>query len=319
MPDPASNRREPLWVLLPLRLFLGATFLYAGLSKIAQRSFLDDNAPGSMHAAVVGVRSISPIGGLLGPVVDHSFAFGLLMATAETAVGIGTLLGLLSRIAGLGGMALSLSLFLTVSWGADPWYTGADLGYFVAFSPLVLAGVTPLSADAWLAAAQAAHPGTAGGRTRRGVLAAAAAMTGLVAIGAASLLRSNGARSRAAEGPPGSGPAAGSGSAAPGSAGSGTELIAVADVPVGGGREATSPDTGDQVWVLQLEADRFTALDARCPHEGCAVAFVSKSVGFTCPCHGSTFDSGGAVTRGPASSGLTKVAVTRNGDQVTLG
>nr|MDQ6938497.1 HTTM domain-containing protein [Actinomycetota bacterium] len=168
--DIAAVRRDPMWVLLPLRLFLGVTFLYAGLSKIADRSFLDAAAPTGMHATTLAVKNSSPIGGLLQPVIDHSFAFGLLMALAEVAVGIGVLFGLFARIAALGGLALSLSLFLTVSWNADPWYTGADLVYALALTPLLLAGRTPLSVDEWMASLEA-RPGAdlspAAGRTRR--------------------------------------------------------------------------------------------------------------------------------------------------------
>src|SRR3954470_21460652 len=147
----AQAHENPRWVLLPLRAYLAVAFLYAGLSKIADRSFLDASSPSSMHATLVAVRDQSPIGGLLGPVADPSFGFGLLMALGEVAVGLGLLLGLFTRIAAAGGVLLALSLFLTVSWGADPWYTGADIVYAFAATPLLLGGAGPLSADAWLA------------------------------------------------------------------------------------------------------------------------------------------------------------------------
>lgn len=315
-----------LWVLLPLRLFLGATFLYAGLSKIAQRSFLDETAPTSMHATLLAVKGSSPIGGLLGPVVDHTFVFGVFMALAETAVGIGTLLGLFSRIAALGGMVLSFSLFLTVSWGADPWYTGADLVYFVAFTPLILAGPLPYSLDEWLSRAAVRAPGVGEDRTRRALLAGGAAVGALVAVGLSSLLRSN-PSSADADGSGGgeatptpagsaSGPASGSASASASGSGAKT-LVAASAVPVGGAKEVTDPTSGDQVWVLQLETGKYTAVDATCPHQGCAVNFVSASAGFKCPCHQSTFTAAGALTRGPATTGLKTVAVTESNGQIT--
>ena len=55
------------WVLVPLRAFLAFVFIYGGLSKIADRRFLDESSPLSMRASVAAVRSSSPIGGLLGP------------------------------------------------------------------------------------------------------------------------------------------------------------------------------------------------------------------------------------------------------------
>ena len=319
-------RSNPLWVLLPLRLFLGVTFLYAGLSKIAQRSFLDAGSPTSMHSTLVAVKGSSPIGGLLGPVVDHTFAFGVFMALAETAVGIGTLLGLLSRIASIGGMTLSFSLFLTVSWGASPWYTGADLVYLVAFTPLLLAGALPFSADEWLAQAAQRHPGPGEDRTRRALLTGGAAVAALVALGVSSLFRSS--PSTAADGatvggatgttggptPSAAGPSA---SASGGTPATGKALVAAADVPVGGGKEVTDPTSGEQVWVLQLDAGQYTALNSKCPHQGCAVSFVSKSGGFQCPCHGSKFSSTGALVSGPATTGLTSVPVAKSGSEIT--
>lgn len=124
------------WVLLPLRAFLAVVFSYGGISKIADNRFLDASSPLSMHASLVAVRDLSPIGGLLGPVEAHSFAFGVLMAAGEMAVGMGILLGLFTRLAAVGGIAITLSLWLTVSWGATPWYTSADLVYVFAFTPL---------------------------------------------------------------------------------------------------------------------------------------------------------------------------------------
>jgi Rieske Fe-S protein len=41
----------------------------------------------------------------------------------------------------------------------------------------------------------------------------------------------------------------------------------------------------------------FYALDNYCPHRGCAVSFQSSG-GFSCPCHGWTFDFNGDGSRG---------------------
>jgi thiosulfate dehydrogenase [quinone] large subunit len=300
-----SIRRDPNWVLLVLRAFLAFTFLYAGTSKIGDRTFLDDNSPAGIHATVVAVKANSPIGGLLGPVVDHSFAFGLLMAFAEIAVGIGMLFGLFTRIAAVGGMLLALSLFLTVSWGADPWYTGADIVYVFAFTPLLLAGPTPYSVDEWLIRVRERHPGTSEDRTRRSVLAGGAVLVGLITVGTSALFRSS--KDDDANG----------GSAqTPDATASGQTLIAAADVPVGGGKSVKAGSSGEQIWVLQLESGDFTAFNATCPHQQCAVNFVSKSDGFLCPCHQSAFDSSGKLTRGPATRGLTEVPVKSSGGQI---
>ena len=55
-------------------------------------------------------------------------------------MGLGTLLGLWTRLAALGGLVLALTLFLTVSFHSSPYYTGADIVFVFAWIPLILAG-----------------------------------------------------------------------------------------------------------------------------------------------------------------------------------
>lgn len=61
------------------------------------------------------------------------------------------------------------------------------------------------------------------------------------------------------------------------------------------------------------DAGGLYALSPLCTHTGCNVSFVSSSSGFACPCHGGTYDFGGAVTGGPPPRGLTHVAVCVDG------
>ena len=56
------------WVLMPLRLFLGVTFLFAGLQKLANPQFLDSASPISIHAQLVGATHSSPIHALDQPI-----------------------------------------------------------------------------------------------------------------------------------------------------------------------------------------------------------------------------------------------------------
>src|ERR1035441_1969507 len=53
------------WVLMPLRLFLGVTFLFAGLQKLANPAFFRSSSPASIHAQLAGAVRSSPIHGLL--------------------------------------------------------------------------------------------------------------------------------------------------------------------------------------------------------------------------------------------------------------
>jgi len=318
---------EAGWTLLPLRAFLAVVFLDGGVSKVADSRFLDDSSPVSMHAQVLAVKAHSPIGSLLTPAADHSFAFGVVMAVGELAVGIGLLLGLWTRLAAVGAMVLALSLWLTVSWGADPWFTSADLVYLFALTPLLLAGAGGvLSVDAWLARAVTMHPGRSEDRTRRALVTGAAGVAGLVVLGAASLTRRSASHGVLASDGSGRAAAPSTGSpATPSPAGSATAgqgahtVAKTADVPVGGGKEVKDPVSGDPAWVLQLESGAFTAFSAVCPHQGCAVNFESARDGFACPCHGSRFSATGELRRGPATRGLTPIAVHAADGVVTLG
>lgn len=151
-PDPVWKRRlhEPSWLLLPLRLFLGITFAYAGLQKLANPDYLDANAPTSVARQMQSLQHTTPLGPLLGLSLHAPTLVGLLIAVGELAVGIGTLLGLLTRIAAIGGALLALTFFLTVSWATTPYYYGADIVFVFAWSVFVAFGSGGLSLDAWL-------------------------------------------------------------------------------------------------------------------------------------------------------------------------
>jgi thiosulfate dehydrogenase [quinone] large subunit len=138
------------YALLPLRLFLGVTFIYAGLDKLTDSSFMKDSGAGSIGEMMRGVRDSAAIPQLVDLALESPVGFGYTIAFGELAVGIGTLLGLFARIAALGGALISLSLWLTVSWASDPYYYGNDLAYLMSWIPLVLAGAPYFSLDAAL-------------------------------------------------------------------------------------------------------------------------------------------------------------------------
>jgi len=149
---PPHARYSAGWALLPLRAFLGITFVFAGFQKLANPAFFDASNPASIQAQLAGAQRISPIHGLIGPLTHVAVGVGLVIAFAEVAVGLGALLGLWTRIAAAGGMVLSFLLFLTVSFHSHPYYTGSDIVFVFAWAPLALAGAGGvLAADAVLA------------------------------------------------------------------------------------------------------------------------------------------------------------------------
>lgn len=142
----SSSAPTPIgWVLVPLRLFLGLTFCFAGLQKLANPAFFRASDPASIQAQLHAYSTTSPIGPLLSLVSHFPVLIGVLIALGELAAGTGTLLGLWTRLAAAGGMALSIILFLSVSFHSRPYYTGADIVFVFAWTPLLLGG----AGEAW--------------------------------------------------------------------------------------------------------------------------------------------------------------------------
>jgi thiosulfate dehydrogenase [quinone] large subunit len=317
--------------LLPLRAFLGFTFCFAGLQKLANPGFFQAGNPGSIQAQLAGAARRSPIHPLIAPMVHVAVPLGLLIAVAELAIGLGTLLGLRQRLAAAGGVALSLMLFLTVSFHSSPYYTGADIVFAFAWTPLLLAGAGPLlSADALIAARARrdtrkldAEQASRREVVLKGTVTAVAAAGGLVLGGAVAGLgrlaggvRANPGAALSSPARPASSPAAAP--SATGTAGShpaGTAIGPVKNFPVGGAASFTDPRSGDPSIVIRASAGKFVAFDAVCPHAGCTVQYDQSAALIVCPCHGSQFNAAtGAVETGPAATGLNPITIAQGGD-----
>jgi thiosulfate dehydrogenase [quinone] large subunit len=320
---------SPGWVLLPLRAFLGVTFVYAGVSKLWDPHYLDASSPLGVHAQMLHAATTSPISGLVSLSAEHATLTGLLIAFGELAAGLGVLLGLLTRLAALGGVLLALSFFLTVSWTTRPYYYGADIVFAFAWTPLLIAGDGGLfSVTARLRAAVRRQMGLPLQPTARETVlvrdeverrtvvrsAAVAAAIGVVSVVGGSLLalvRRPSATPAAASPLPA---AAGAGGSSPAATTAGNVIASAASVPVGSAKSFTGP-SGAPAYLLHPAADTFVAFSAICTHQGCPVSFVGP--GFQCPCHGATYDQNGQVTGGPAPAPLTKIPVKVAGGEVT--
>ncbi|HWZ19880.1 MAG TPA: TQO small subunit DoxD, partial [Ktedonobacteraceae bacterium] len=145
----SSTDQESRWkglrfserVLLPLRLFLGITFVYAGIQKLTDPQFFNPTATGFIGKQILAFAHGSPIHSILLHVaLPHAVFFGAVIALGEIAIGIGTLVGFLFRPAAFFGMLLSLMFFLSASWHVYPYFYGADIVFFFAWTPLLLAG-----------------------------------------------------------------------------------------------------------------------------------------------------------------------------------
>src|SRR6478672_3490670 len=96
--------RQPGWLILPLRGFLGVTFVYAALQKLANPTYLNPANGSSVVGQMRLLRHVSPIGPLLGLSLHAPTAVGLMIAFGELAVGMAVLAGLWPRLAAVGGV-----------------------------------------------------------------------------------------------------------------------------------------------------------------------------------------------------------------------
>lgn len=149
-PPPAASAIAG-WALLPLRAFLGFTFCFAGLQKLANPAFFRASNPAGIQAQMMAASRHSPIHALLTPLAHHGVLIGAVIALGEVAVGIGALVGLLTRVAALGGALISLNLFLAVSFHTNPYYLGSDIVFMFAWLPFIVTGGGQFSADALFA------------------------------------------------------------------------------------------------------------------------------------------------------------------------
>ncbi|HCI78540.1 MAG TPA: hypothetical protein DHW02_02490 [Ktedonobacter sp.] len=134
-PFPSRNR-----ILLPLRLFLAITFIYAGIQKITDPQFFDPKAIGYIGKQLARFSVGSPIGGLMVHFVSHAALVGVAIILGEIAIGLGTLFGFLFRPAAFFGLILSLIFFLSASWHTYPYFYGADIVFIFAWITLILNG-----------------------------------------------------------------------------------------------------------------------------------------------------------------------------------
>jgi thiosulfate dehydrogenase [quinone] large subunit len=141
----------PAWAILPLRAFLGVTFVYAGLQKMTDPLFFNDASHGSLKYQLEIFSHSSPLRWLLvNLAIPHADLFGWLIALGELLVGLATLLGLFGRLSAGAGLFISGLLWLTATWSVSPYFLGPDSIYTMAWLTLLLTGMGDYSADRWL-------------------------------------------------------------------------------------------------------------------------------------------------------------------------
>ncbi|PAZ13288.1 hypothetical protein CLM62_25675 [Streptomyces sp. SA15] len=155
--DPARHayypgRRMNLGVvLLPLRVFLGAISIYAGMGKLCDPVYFDGGKRGSMVKWLNTLHPWEVAEPLRQFALEHPVGAGLVIAFFQVIVGVLTVLGCWQRVAAVVGAGLSAALLVTVSWKSVPAYDTPDIIYLAAWSPLIIAGAPVYSIDGRLA------------------------------------------------------------------------------------------------------------------------------------------------------------------------
>jgi thiosulfate dehydrogenase [quinone] large subunit len=139
--DKATSGLVPLSLVWPLRLFMGFTFVYAGLQHLTDPSYFDPSKAGYIGHLISQYAIGSPIHDfLLGVVAPNAVSFGWMVAVGEVLIGIATLTGFLFRFAASAGLMLNFTFFLSATWSAFPFYFGSDIVFVMCWLTLLLTG-----------------------------------------------------------------------------------------------------------------------------------------------------------------------------------
>jgi thiosulfate dehydrogenase [quinone] large subunit len=337
---------RPGAALLPLRLFLGGTFVYAGIQKLSDPGFLHAGAPSYIGTQLHDFASGAPGGFLLRTfAIPHPTLAGVGVAVFEITIGLLTLGGLKTRIAAAAGLSLNLVFFLTASWHTSPYFLGSDIVFVFAWLPFVLGGAAGQPAldnllenpPESLIRRTRLGPPTPGvttaeseAATTRRVVLAEFAGAALAIAGISTLLKgpyTGPIQKVASLGGSGTG-GSGSGSAHAGSGGGAATSGGPSGLPAGAvklgsgnqiprGKAATysDPSDGSPDILIREKNGELKAFSAICTHAGCTVGYDGQQI--YCPCHGGVYNpQTGAVEGGPPPTGLAPKTVVEHRGQI---
>jgi thiosulfate dehydrogenase [quinone] large subunit len=270
-----------------LRIFLGATFIYAGWDKASDPGFLTQGEPTYIGTQLAAFAANSPIDFLLNRILDQSTYVGIFIMVAEFAVGIATLLWVAPATAAFGGLLISVTLWLASSFYTTPYFLAGDSAYAVMWLAylLLLIGNRRMPATNF---------------QRRSVMRTA--IVGVLAVAATFAGRALPKSSASVKAS---------------TKGKGNQIIKVAELPVGKTFNFVHSAQGVPAILFRTKTGVF-AYSAICTHLGCSVAYKSATKKLICPCHGAQFDpfANAKVVAGPAERALDKVNVKISGTWV---
>jgi len=327
---------RPGAALLPLRLFLGITFVYAGIQKLSDPGFLHPGAPTYIGSQLQGFANGTPGGFLLRTfAIPHAALAGIGVAVLEILIGLLMAAGLRTRLAAAAGLSLNLVFFLTASWHTSPYFLGSDIVFVFAWLPFVLAGAADQPAlDNVLENPPEAltrrirlTPPTAGraqtgleATTTRRVLLGELATAGLAIAGISTLLKGPyagpiaSARTLVGSGG-GRGGTKRTSARASGLPRGAVKLGPGRRLPRGQAATYSDPSDGSPDILIREPDGNLKAFSAVCTHAGCTVGYDGTEI--YCPCHGAQYSARtGEVVGGPAPSGLAPKRVVEADGQI---
>ena len=275
-----ASWKNQLWPLRVMRLWLGATWIYAGWDKASDSGFLTSGSPTFIGTQLAAYAQNSPIDFLLNRILDHATQVGILVMVAEFAIGFATLLWVAPTWAAFGGFLMSISLWISSSWNVQPYFMASDSAYAILWLAyfLFLYGSrrkSNISID------------------RRGFIriSSIAALT-VAAVGLGRLVPKQ-AAVQVSAGP----------------------LNIIEDAALAVGQTFNFTAKSGSPAVLFKSKTGVYAYSAVCTHEGCTVQYNSASKNLQCGCHGAVFDpgNGGQVVTGPTNKPLPKIKVAVEG------
>ena len=274
-----ASWRNQLWPLRVMRLWLGATWIYAGWDKASDPGFLTSGSPTFIGSQLAAYAQNSPLDFLLNKILDHPTQVGIFVMVAEFAIGFATLLWIAPTWAAFGGFVMSISLWLSSSWNVQPYFMASDSAYAILWLTyfLFLYGSrrkSNISID------------------RRGFIRVSSiAALAVVGVGLGRLFPKKAAAVSA-------GPA---------------KIIEDSALAVGKIHNFTSK-SGSPAVLFKSKTGVY-AYSAVCTHEGCTVQYNSASKNLQCGCHGAVFNPGkdGTVVTGPTNKPLPKIKVAVEG------